>query len=67
MTTRRRQSTETSNGREPKKDGHTVRSDKHERRQNLVGRDVVQGRNRVDEIKVVRVVRIAIVGGPGAA
>ena len=64
---RRRQSTETSNGREPKKGGRTVRSDKHERRQNLVGRDVVQGRNRVDEIKVVRVVRIAIVGGPGAA
>ena len=45
----------------------TVSCRQHERWQLPVSRDVVQGRDGIDEVEVVRVVRIAIVGGPSAA
>ena len=46
---------------------HTVCCGEHQRREDLVRRDIMQRRDGVDEVEVVWVVRVTIVGRPSTA
>lgn len=50
-----------------KQSQRTVSRQENSWRENPVFGDVVQRRDRVDEVKVMRVVRVAVVGRPGTA